>query len=87
MWLARKFILLSGWMTIIVASPVEAQNEPQPPKKVANPNQIVCEKSEVLGSRVAVKKVCMTRAEWADRRLQDRQEIDRVQMTRGAKGE
>ena len=44
-----------------------------------DPNEMVCEKQEVLGSRLAVRRVCMTRAQWADRRAQDRQTIDRSQ--------
>lgn len=46
-------------------------------------NQVVCQKQEVIGSRLAVKRICKTRAEWADARLQDRQEIERVQTQRG----
>ena len=53
-------------------------------KKGKDPNQIVCDKQEVLGSRVATKKVCMTRAEWAERRHLERQEIDRAQTARGS---
>ena len=52
-----------------------------------NPNEIVCEKQETTGSRIGARRVCMTRAEWADRKLQDRQELERVQIQRGTKGE
>ena len=55
-------------------------------KTAKDPNEIVCEKSQELGSRLAVKRVCMTRAEWADRRLQDRQTIDKAQTERGTVG-
>jgi hypothetical protein len=58
-----------------------------PSHKAADPNQIICEKQEVVGSRLATRRVCRTRAEWADLRLQDRQEIERVQVQRGIKGE
>jgi invasion protein IalB len=51
--------------------------------KVANPNEVVCEKQEETGSRLATRKVCMTRAQWADLKGQDRQEIERVQTQRG----
>jgi hypothetical protein len=52
-------------------------------KKATDPNQIVCEKIEVVGSRLAVKKVCMTRAEWAEQQRNDRQEVERAQTQRG----
>lgn len=54
---------------------------------VNNPNEIVCEKQETTGSRIGARRVCMSRAEWADRKLQDRQELERVQVQRGNKGE
>lgn len=54
---------------------------------VQNPNEIVCEKQETTGSRIGARRVCMTRAEWADRKLQDRQELERVQIQRGTRGE
>lgn len=50
--------------------------------KVLNPNEVVCEKQEELGSRLATKRICMTRGQWADLRGQDRQEIERVQTQR-----
>jgi hypothetical protein len=53
----------------------------------ADPNEVVCEKQEVIGSRLGRKKVCHTRAEWADLKLQDRQELERAQTRRGMKGE
>ena len=51
-----------------------------------NPNQIICEKQEITGSRLGTKRVCKTRAQWADLKMQDRQEIERVQVQRGMKG-
>ncbi len=47
-----------------------------------DPNRIICEKQEVLGSRVATKKVCMSAAEWETRRQEDRQSIDKAQVNR-----
>lgn len=51
--------------------------------KPLDPNEVICEKQEVIGSRLATKRVCMTRSQWADQKGQDRQEIDRVQTQRG----
>ena len=50
-----------------------------------NPNEIVCEKIEVIGSRLATNRVCMTRAQWAARKQRDREEVERVQTQRGCK--
>jgi len=67
--------------------PAPAQAPATPTAAAPNANEIICEKQQSTGSRLVTKKVCMTRAEWADKRLQDRQEVERVQISRGAKGE
>lgn len=66
---------------------VAAAGAPAATGKVQNPNEMVCEKQDATGSRLAKRRVCMTRAQWADRRLEDRQEIEKVQVQRGMKGE
>ena len=69
-------------------APTTAPAQAEAAAKPANSNEIVCEKQEsTTGSRLGAKRVCMTRGEWADRRMQDRQELERVQIQRGAKGE
>ena len=65
------------------AAPPAAQ--PQKPTG-AESNEIICQKQEVLGSRLATKRVCKTRAEWADAKLQDRQAVEKVQVQRGMLG-
>ena len=49
----------------------------------ADVNEVICQKQEVTGSRLATRRVCKTRREWADAQLQDRHEIQRVQTQRG----
>ena len=60
--------------------PTQAQTNAKPAN---DPNEVICEKQEVTGSRLGGKRVCMTRAQWADRKLQDQQELTRVQVQRG----
>lgn len=75
---------------VVMASAVMATwNAPAATRQVVklssqnpDPNEMVCEKQEVLGSRLVAKRVCMTRSEWAIRRLQDRQEVERSQLVR-----
>lgn len=72
----------------LAASPSLAQAQaPAAPAQAQqlDPNEVVCEKQEVVGSRLAVKRVCKTRAQWADQRLQERQEVEKVQTQRGMK--
>ena len=50
-------------------------------RKKGDPNEVVCEKQEVLGSRLAAKRVCKTRSEWAEQRRIDRALVDRSQTS------
>lgn len=73
-----------------VAQPQGAAQDQQ--KAVAessplDPNEIICQREEVTGSRLAKRRVCLTRSQWADRRLQDRQAIEKVQVERPLLGE
>lgn len=45
-----------------------------------DPDERICEKITVTGSRLATHTVCATRSEWDRRRLEERQLIDRSQM-------
>lgn len=51
--------------------------------KTPDPNEVVCERQEVLGSRLSSKRVCMTRSQWADQKSEDRQQLEKVQVQRG----
>jgi hypothetical protein len=51
-------------------------------KKLKDPNEKVCETHQVLGSRLAVRRVCATRAEWEERRQRERDIIERTQVQR-----
>ena len=72
-------------LAALLASPLSAQaagSEREASTK-RDPNEIVCEKQKVPGSRLATAKVCKTRAEWADLKMQDRQDLERAQVQRG----
>lgn len=70
-------------LAIAVTSPVSSfaapAAPPQPPTAAADPNEKICETISVIGSRLAKKRICATRAEWADRRLQDRKDGEAIQ--------
>lgn len=44
-----------------------------------DPNAKVCETVSQVGSRLSKKKICATRAEWAEMKRQDREVIDHAQ--------
>jgi hypothetical protein len=91
--------ILCALMMSASVSPALAQ-EPQSstpeqiqPKAKADPqNERVCENITPIGSRLATKRFCGTRAEWADRKRQDREALEAAQRgpcvisTTGASG-
>jgi hypothetical protein len=89
-----RLFALTLALTVPVASPAIAfaDEKKAPEASTPDPNEKVCENITLVGSRLAKKRVCATRAEWADRKLQDRQAIDRAQVgacmpqATGAKG-
>ena len=61
-----------------------ASSPAESPKKSPDSNEKVCETHQVLGSRLAVRRVCASRAEWEERRQRERDMIDRTQTQRCA---
>jgi len=49
--------------------------------KQANSNERICEDIILTGSRLGKKRFCGTRAEWERHRLEDRQAVEKVQMS------
>lgn len=66
-------------LVTFVAAPAASQAAPS--KKVDEQDKQICEKVPVLGSRLAVKHVCMTRTQWEERQRDDRQAIDSAQRS------
>jgi hypothetical protein len=48
-----------------------------------NPNEKICESIPVIGSRLAKKRVCATRAEWDETRRLDREAVEQAQKLIG----
>lgn len=78
---SARFRTRKIWMALaamIIVSPAELAAADSK-TKVKDPNERICETQKVLGSRLAVRRVCATRAEWAEKRAQERGLIDRTQ--------
>ena len=68
------------------AAPVAAQTNSAPARThgsqaQGDPNERICEDIKLTGSRLAVRRFCGTRAEWAERQLQDKMEVERIQRS------
>jgi hypothetical protein len=69
-------------MVLAIAATIPAASFAAPASErstAADPNEKVCENLSQIGSRLTKKRVCATRAEWADRRLQDRKDGEAIQ--------
>jgi hypothetical protein len=69
---------------MLMASPAIAQTPTdsvaKEDKQKNDPNRIICQKEEQIGTRLAPKKVCLTAKEWAERAQLNRTETERVQQ-------
>jgi len=68
--------IVAASLLSLVATAATAQDGK---RKARDPNEVICKKEEVLGSRLQSRKVCMTRAEWSEQRSLDRQNVERSQ--------
>ncbi len=66
---------------VATAAPAEPAKNVAPNHNVGDSNERICEKITPVGSRLATKRFCGTRAEWADRKLQDKQALERAQLS------
>ncbi|HET6943572.1 MAG TPA: hypothetical protein VFH89_15580 [Sphingomicrobium sp.] len=57
------------------------QSVPASNTNVSNKNEKICENITPIGSRLATKRFCGTRAEWEDRRRQDREAVENAQRS------
>lgn len=77
---AVAFVAMSWALAPAAAAdpdPVQSQNV----RPHADPNQKICEDITMVGSRIATKRICATRAEWAAQRQRDKEEVDRIQRS------
>lgn len=67
-------------LAIAVTLPAAVSAAPETPKAPPDPNEKICENVAQIGSRLSKKRICATRAEWAERRLQDRKDAEYIQQ-------
>ena len=78
-----NYLALAAAAGLAAAAP-EPANKGKQSGKQRDPNEIVCEKTEIIGSRLNSKRVCKTRAEWVEQRRLDRMEINKAQVGKGS---
>jgi hypothetical protein len=75
----RSFVLAAA-MTIAGTPPAPAQTQA---RAGYDPNEKVCESIPVIGSRLARKRVCASRAEWEEKKRLDREAVEQAQRQIG----
>jgi hypothetical protein len=84
--MATALVLGAGLVMPAFAQTAQPAQTVQPQQQTAkpakDPNEIVCEKQEEIGSRLSTTKVCKTRAEWAEERRVNRMDVEKVQTQR-----
>jgi hypothetical protein len=74
--------LLIVLSSVALVAPAAAQSGPTDPaapssqSKLKDPNHVICEKQEEIGSRLGAKRICHTAAEWQQIRQQNREQVD-----------
>lgn len=79
----KSILAQSACAALLVAgAPAVAQNQPNPPPtaKQPDPDRIICEKIRETGSRLAVRRVCMTAQQWEEQRRRDRENLQDAQQ-------
>src|SRR5690349_18055998 len=77
-----KIVCALSLILTSMATPAVAQTSPQT-HAPRDPNERVCENVTGIGSRIGAKKICATRAEWAERRRHDREALEEIQRLQG----
>ena len=72
---AKGLTGIGALAAFLVASALPAQQVRRP----ADPNQKICQVITPVGSRVSTKKICATRAEWEERKKDDRAAVEKAQ--------
>lgn len=63
------------------AAPTAAATAPSPPaKSKPDPNEKICKREEVTGSRLGGSSICHTRQEWADMAAASRSRTDSIEQ-------
>ena len=78
-------------LMVALAAPAAAQGtaaaqQPAPTAKAKDPDRIICERQEEIGSRLGGKKICKTAAQWDEERQQERDALEKFQRQNTSTG-
>lgn len=59
----------------------------RPAAKSKDPNRMICERADTTGTRLGARKICLTAAQWQEKRREHREELERAQKNVGIENE
>lgn len=76
-----KFVFFTGLLLSVAPAAAQTQsttanNAAKPAQAQGDPNRLICETEQEIGSRLAAKRVCMTAAQWKEHQQQVRGQLD-----------
>ncbi len=74
---SSTLVLIGTLLTAMAVSPVKADSSSK--RVAADPNERICEDVIPVGSRLATKRICATRAEWEAKKKADRDVVEDAQ--------
>jgi len=80
-YIAVAISLVAPGFDQAAASPTDRPAASSSAKAKGGLDDWVCQKIVVTGSRIGARKFCATREQWAERQLQDRQVIEKIQAS------
>lgn len=51
----------------------------RPATNVKDPNKLICQRVEQIGTRLGARRVCLTALQWEEQRREQREDLERVQ--------
>jgi hypothetical protein len=75
------FAPLAAFTLLSLGATASAGQSPSQQKPPRDPNERICEDIVLTGSRLASRRFCGTRAEWEDKRRQDREAVEKAQLS------
>ena len=78
-----KMLMFALMFALAAPAPALAQTQSAPTTKARDPNRIICEKEEEIGTRLGARKVCKTWLQWQQQRQEHRESIERIQQSTG----
>jgi hypothetical protein len=78
----KRFVILAAGLAASAGLAQPPAATPPAPADSHDPNEMICQRIQALGSRLNAGRMCMTRAQWEQRRQADRMDAERAQTRR-----